>query len=279
MKKLFLSLLLISGNLFADTVLFSDNQLIIPSVSVGDKMYAARLDLVANSNPLQFQLLNPVYGEVLASSVSADFSNNTLTINYVKVGNDLYSASLQLTADNPLTFDLQQAEVLCQDCAQGIDNSPYLYTTAFVDQDRIPVNYSCVGASVSPALTWTPGPAETVSYVVLMDDPDAVPVAGFTWVHMNLYNIPANTYTLAEGLNDTNLPSGAGFGPNDNGNSAYDGPCPPSGQGEHTYNWRVYALNTTTVIPSAPMTREEFEQSYASHILASSLILQGRFER
>jgi len=273
--------LILANNLFADTVVFNNNQLTIPSVSVGDKMYAVNLDLVTNSNPLQFQLLSPIFGEVLSNAVSAAFSNNTLTINQVMVGDNLYDASLQLVSDSPLSFELLQADIICLSCAQsqGVDGSPTLLSASFFNQDKIPVNYSCEGASLSPALTWTPGPEGTVSYAIIMDDPDAVPVAGFTWVHMNLFNIPATTYTIAEGITSNSLPSGASFGLNHNNNNAYDGPCPPPGQGLHNYYWRVYALNETISLPSKPMSRSEFESAYANQILASSYLLHGIFER
>lgn len=270
------------GQAHADSALLSDgNQLIIPSVSVGEKMYAVQLDLVAESNPLQFQLLSPIYGEVLSAEPSAEFSGTALNINQVAVGNDLYQAGLQLIADNPLSFELQSASVSCSNCAleQGIDGSPSLLSTAFVNQAPIPVQYSCEGDSIFPAITWTPGPEETVSYAVIIDDPDAISVAGFTWVHMNLFNLPATTLTLPEGMQTSSLPNGAEFGMNHNGNSTYDGPCPPPGQGEHLYYWRVYALDQNITVPSEPMTRSEFETTYAAHILSSSYLLTGRFQR
>ena len=282
LNKLALFSLLLATNLYADTVLLNaQNQLIIPSVSVADKMYAVSLELLANSSPMQFQLLNPVYGEVLSQAPSADFSNNVLTINQVMVGNALYNANLKLIADNPFAFELQHADLICQDCAleQGIDGSHSLFSTAFVDGGSIPLQYSCEGSSVSPALTWTPGAAGTVTYSIILDDPDAISVAGFTWVHMNLYNLPSSVNTLAEGINSANLPETAAFGPNDNGNLAYDGPCPPPGHGDHNYHWRVYAMDSVISVPAAAMTRAEFESLYADKILGASYLLKGIFAR
>ena len=274
-----LLLFLLVGNLYgSDTVIFNtQNQLVIPSIAVGDKMYAVSLNLIDNSNPLQFQLVDPLHGEVLSNSPSAVFSN-LLTINQVMVGNDLYSATLQLVSGNPIIFELQEAALVCQDCAigQGIDGSNSLFSTAFVSKADIPVLYTCSGTDISPALTWTPGPAGTMSYTIIMDDPDAV---GYTWVHMNLYNIPATVYTLGQGLTNSNLPGTAAFGPNDSDNKGYDGPCPPRGIGYHHYFWRVYALDRVIAMPSSAMTRTEFESTYADNILDSSYLLEGIFAR
>src|ERR1035438_1983132 len=55
-----------------------------------------------------------------------------------------------------------------------------LKSTAFAPGTEIPKKYSCEAADVSPALEWSGPPTRTVSFALIMDDPDAP--AG-TWVH------------------------------------------------------------------------------------------------
>src|SRR5437660_767260 len=63
-----------------------------------------------------------------------------------------------------------------------------LTSPAFTDGSAVPAKYTCDGADVSPPLVWSGAPAGTVSFALLVDDPDAP--AG-TWVHWVLYNLPA----------------------------------------------------------------------------------------
>src|ERR1039458_9925880 len=60
-----------------------------------------------------------------------------------------------------------------------------LKSTAFAPGAEIPKKHSCEAADVSPALEWSGSPARTVSFALIMDDPDAP--AG-TWAHWVLWN-------------------------------------------------------------------------------------------
>ncbi len=58
---------------------------------------------------------------------------------------------------------------------------------AFGQEARIPDEYTCIGANVSPPLSFGTIPERTQSIVVICDDPDA-PSGLFT--HWILYNVP-----------------------------------------------------------------------------------------
>ena len=80
-------------------------------------------------------------------------------------------------------------------------------TTAFPADGMIPKKFTCEGPDVSPGLSWKDAPAGTQSYALIADDPDAP--AG-TWVHWVIYNVPANTTELPEGIDKKDeLASGA----------------------------------------------------------------------
>ena len=62
-----------------------------------------------------------------------------------------------------------------------------LIVSAFAEGAVIPKLHTCDGADVSPSLEWSGEPAETQSFTLMVDDPDAP--AG-TWNHWLLYDLP-----------------------------------------------------------------------------------------
>jgi Raf kinase inhibitor-like YbhB/YbcL family protein len=147
-----------------------------------------------------------------------------------------------------------------------------LSTTGFENGATIPGKYSCDGIDINPQLNWKGAPAGTKSFVVIVDDPDAMAMFGLVWVHWNVYNISASATELAEGASTHAdlLPLGTIEATSDFGSAKYRGPCPPSGR--HQYHFQVYALNKTTISFSGPLTRGEFETAYASDIIDKALI-------
>jgi Raf kinase inhibitor-like YbhB/YbcL family protein len=119
-----------------------------------------------------------------------------------------------------------------------------LTTDAFLDTGALPVLYTCDGKNISPKLMWANPPPKTKSYAILLSDPDA---PGGTFYHWVVYNIPAATKELAEGIKD--FPSGTLIGNNSWNKNQYNGPCPPKGTA-HTYFITLYALNAPISIPA-----------------------------
>lgn len=147
-------------------------------------------------------------------------------------------------------------------------------TTAFPDGEMIPKKSTCDGSDVSPPLSWTQAPAGTQSFALIMDDPDA-PVGN--WVHWVIYNLPANTRQLPEGVEkQEQLASGATQGRNDFRRIGYGGPCPPPGK-PHRYYFKLYALDTKLTLKSGA-TKPELERAMKSHILGETKLM-GRYGR
>ncbi|MBI2358273.1 MAG: YbhB/YbcL family Raf kinase inhibitor-like protein, partial [Deltaproteobacteria bacterium] len=100
-----------------------------------------------------------------------------------------------------------------------------LTSPAFQEGGEIPRKHTCDGADVSPALLWKDPPSGAQSLALICDDPDA-PVG--TWVHWVLYDLPAETGELEEGIPALEtLKNGTRQGSNDFGKVGYGGPCPP----------------------------------------------------
>lgn len=72
-----------------------------------------------------------------------------------------------------------------------------LRSTGFTKNQQIPVKYTCDGENINPPLDISGIPGETKSIVLIVDDPDA-PFK--TWVHWVVFNIPAETREIKEGL-------------------------------------------------------------------------------
>ena len=72
-----------------------------------------------------------------------------------------------------------------------------LTSTSFQEGSPIPVKYTCTGAGIAPQLAWSAPPARTASLALIVTDPDA---PRRTFVHWVLYDLPAETRALPEGL-------------------------------------------------------------------------------
>lgn len=133
--------------------------------------------------------------------------------------------------------------------------------------------HSCDARNLSPALRWHYGPYGTRSFALVLRDPDA---PGGTFIHWVLYNLPASTRSLPEGLSTTpQLPGGALQGTNDFGRTGYAGPCPPHGQ-SHRYIFTLYALdNDLRLSPGAH--ESDLIRAMQGHILATGQLM-GRFQ-
>lgn len=150
-------------------------------------------------------------------------------------------------------------------------------SSAFASQGDIPKRYTCDGDNVSPPLTWSNLPANTVSLVLIVDDPDAPDPAAprKTWVHWVLYNIPASASGLAEAMQTLTLPQGTLQGSNDWKKVGYGGPCPPIGR--HRYFHKLYALDAMLPDLNEP-DKATLEKAMTGHVLGYKELI-GTYQR
>jgi Raf kinase inhibitor-like YbhB/YbcL family protein len=157
---------------------------------------------------------------------------------------------------------------------KGGTMSLQIFSPAFSAGETIPKKFTCDGPDVSPPLKWNDPPANTQSIALIMDDPDA-PVG--TWVHWVLYDLPAATRELPEGVpKQEQLSSGARQGRNDFGKIGYGGPCPPAGK-PHRYFFKLYALDAKLGL-KAGATKADVERAMKGHVLAQGELV-GRYGR
>jgi Raf kinase inhibitor-like YbhB/YbcL family protein len=155
-----------------------------------------------------------------------------------------------------------------------------LTTTAFADGAEIPAKYTQSDPKpVSPKLQWTNVPPNTVSFVLLMHDPDvAIQRKTDDVLHWLAFNIPGTAHELAEGIPaEPKLPDGTIQCKNQGGVVGFRGPGAPAVGPHHHYTFELFALDTKLDLgPDA--TRPEVLKAIDGHILGKG-VLVGRFHR
>ena len=148
-----------------------------------------------------------------------------------------------------------------------------LTSSAFEHNQPIPEKFSCDGQNISPALSWEGAPAETESYVLICDDPDA---PGGTFVHWVYYNIPAEVKRLPEAVKTAPEPAPGGQqGKNSFGKTGFGGPCPPGGT--HRYFFTLYALDFK-LDAGAGLDKQKLMKAIDGHVLAEAQLM-GTYSR
>lgn len=147
--------------------------------------------------------------------------------------------------------------------------SMQIISSAFGDNQTIPVKYTCDGDGVNPPLEFKDVPPGAQTLALIMDDPDA-PMG--IWVHWVLWNIPPQTNTVFE---DSQKFGTVVQGKTSSGQNNYGGPCPPSGT--HRYFFKLYALDSKLAIPSYSGSLD-LEKAMQGHILAQAQLI-GLYSR
>jgi len=155
-------------------------------------------------------------------------------------------------------------------------------TTAFEDGGIIPAKF-VGGMGVSPELKWTQVPMGTVTFALLMHDPDvALQRSTLDVTHWLVWNIPGTATGLPEGVMPVaEMPDGtrqvslraAG----------YMGPGAPANGPYHHYTFELFALDTKIDVPAgtpaeAAATRAAVMKAIDGHALGKAVIV-GRFHQ
>jgi Raf kinase inhibitor-like YbhB/YbcL family protein len=143
-----------------------------------------------------------------------------------------------------------------------------LTSSAFTQGANIPARFTCTGENASPPLSWSHAPANTQSFALIMDDPDA-PAGTFT--HWVAFDISPTQSEIAAGANSVGR-----SGKNSAGRNGYTGPCPPSGT--HRYFFKLYALDLPVLGLNDGAARSEVEKAMSGHILAETQLM-GRYSK
>ncbi|MBL4653808.1 MAG: YbhB/YbcL family Raf kinase inhibitor-like protein [Flavobacteriales bacterium] len=142
-------------------------------------------------------------------------------------------------------------------------------STAFKNDDLIPIKYTCDGKNVSPPIEWKNSPSDTKLFVLIVEDPDS---QFCTWNHWIIYNIPNNVNKLREGV--VTLPENTTVEQNSWGEEKYVGPC--SSRKEHRYFFKLFALNQLLVTKSK-ISSINIKQLMKPYIIDEAVLI-GRYQ-
>lgn len=155
-----------------------------------------------------------------------------------------------------------------------------LTTPAFADGAVVPNKYTQSDPNpVSPRLEWTNVPAGTVTFALIMHDPDAALQKKIDDVlHWMAFNIPGTAKELPEGMPGlATMPDGTVQAKNLRGAVGFMGPGAGAAGPYHHYTWELFALDTKLDLgPDA--TRADVLKAMDGHILGKG-VLVGRFHR
>ena len=105
-----------------------------------------------------------------------------------------------------------------------------------------------------------------------MDDPDT---PRGTFDHWVVYDIPADATVIGRAQSAADI--SATPGSNGTGGPTYLGACPPPGDGDHRYIFRIYALDTALgLAPGA--SKQAVLDAMEGHVLAQGQLI-GMYSR
>ena len=167
---------------------------------------------------------------------------------------------------------------------RGPATPPLIMTsTAWEDGGVIPDKYTQAAGATSPnpALSWTQVPPGTQSFVLIMNDPEpSVPAKSSKGdvTHWLVWNIPASSTGLPEGVMPGDLPDGTKQ--QSLRSNGYMGPGAGPGPYHH-YTFTLYAVDTkvdVTASQNAADTRTALINAMDGHVLGKA-VLVARFHR
>ncbi len=137
----------------------------------------------------------------------------------------------------------------------------------FKEGGEIPKKFGYKFGNKEPELNFNNIPKNTQMLALIMDDPDAMVAVGKVWIHWLVFG----SINLSPKFPNTNLRI---EGKTDFGEIGYGGPAPPNGQ--HTYIFKAYALDTNHIDLKEGYSKQELEEAIKGHILAEAK-LTGTF--
>ncbi|MBZ5698355.1 MAG: YbhB/YbcL family Raf kinase inhibitor-like protein [Acidobacteriia bacterium] len=155
-----------------------------------------------------------------------------------------------------------------------------LTSPAFEDGSLIPPKFTqSVTDFVSPKLQWINVPPNTVSFVLIVHDPDvALDKKIGDVLHWMAFNIPGTASGLPEGVPaNAQLADGTIQAKNRRGAIGYLGPGAPAVGPYHHYTFELFALDTKLSL-GADATRADVLAAIDGHILGKG-VLVGRFHK
>lgn len=136
---------------------------------------------------------------------------------------------------------------------------------------------NCGIPNLSIPFTVTDAPAETVSFAILLEDKDAIPVCGFSWIHWVAANITTTDVKENASILQPDFVQGCNSWYGSSGREGafgYGGMTPPDAP--HEYELHVFALDCRLEIFDGFFYNELYKQMQG-HVLEHA-ILKGVYK-
>ena len=138
-----------------------------------------------------------------------------------------------------------------------------LSSATLTEGAAFPKDSTCDGADTSPPFKWTKGPDGTQAYAIVLTD------TTIGLVHWVIYDIAGNVFDTPAAIAESYQPAvplGSKQAKNYAGKYVYAGPCPPTGGGNHIYEFAIYAVDIGQ-LPGATMatTKEDIVTLIEAH--------------
>ena len=152
-----------------------------------------------------------------------------------------------------------------------------LTSPAFENKGEIPKIHALNYGNKIPELNCEDAPNNTVTFAMIIDDPDAKKVPkklggqGKIWVHYTAWKVVNNAKDGWAGA----VPNPTVEGMTSFQRTGYDGPAPPDK--EHTYRLSIFAFDTKLGLDSKTTTKTDLMKAMKGHILDQDTLL-GTFE-
>jgi Raf kinase inhibitor-like YbhB/YbcL family protein len=127
------------------------------------------------------------------------------------------------------------------------DGDLTLTSPAFEDGELMPDSVGYANENASPPLEIDGVPDDAESLLLIMDDPEAEPVAGHVWDHWMVFDIDPDTTEIPEDWDAEG--DGMTEAYNDFVETGWGGPAPP--EGDHDYYFKLFALAEPVGYPPA----------------------------
>jgi Raf kinase inhibitor-like YbhB/YbcL family protein len=129
-------------------------------------------------------------------------------------------------------------------------------------ENRLPLDYTCYRANISPPLQWTGAPQATKSFVLFLEKREIEANPQETWI---IFNVPGDLDGLEKNIpKNAELENGIRHAASDQGVMEYTGPCEPRGKVD--YAFRLFALDTVLGAP-AGTKKDDLIRAMNGHII------------
>jgi Raf kinase inhibitor-like YbhB/YbcL family protein len=152
-----------------------------------------------------------------------------------------------------------------------------LWSTAFAEEEPIPIEYTKDGQNISPPFDWTDLPRGARELALIFEG--ITPATHEPWVHWLAYKISGDADGLPEGYQHRHGPEEPVpilQGRNSLGNVGYDG---PQGTVGRTFRYRIRLLALDEPVQAeAGLHRRALERVISGHVI-NQAELYARYER